>query len=99
MKKLLTILPMLDTLDARKRSVNSQDQPESLGFWQRLESANLLGPTAGFRDLPGPHPGRVLVGHIHHGQSPQKLLGLDEGPVGERQRAAGGVGAEDRAVL
>src|ERR1700742_4482563 len=71
----------------------------SLVIELRLESANLLGPTARFRDLPGPHSGRLLVGHVHHGQSAQELLALDEGPVGEQQCAARGVGTEDRAVL
>src|SRR6476659_9275763 len=64
-----------------------------------LESANLLWPAARFRDLAGPRPGGLLVGHVHDGEPAQELLGLDEGPVGEHQRAAGRVSAEDRAVL
>src|SRR4051812_9307942 len=76
------------------RGPDSADGTPSLGWGHGLEPANLLGPAAGLGDLAGPHPGVLLVGHIHHGEPAEELLGLDEGPVGERQRAAGGVGAE-----
>src|SRR4051794_39368706 len=59
-----------------------------------LEPADLLRPAARLRDLAGPHPRRVLVGHVHDGQAAEELLGLDVGPLAEQQRATGRVGAE-----
>ena len=83
---------LLDTRNAMTRVL--------LGGHRRaavLEAADLLGPAARLRDLAGPHLGGLVVGHVHHGEPAEELLGLDVGPVGEHQRAAGRVGAEGPA--
>jgi hypothetical protein len=33
----------------------------------------------------GPQPRRLIVGHIHDGEAPEVLLGLDERTVGEQR--------------
>src|SRR4051794_34727418 len=72
---------------------------ESLGLRLRLEAANLMRPAACLRDLARPHLGGLVIGHVHHGEPAQKLLGLDIGSVADHHGATGAVGAVDRAVL
>ena len=38
-----------------------------------LDPANLLRPAACFGQFAGPLPGRLLVGHVDHGESAQEL--------------------------
>src|SRR5215469_15985889 len=40
-----------------------------------LEASHLLRPTAGHRDLSGPQPRRLLVGHVHDCEATEVLLG------------------------
>src|SRR5262249_31828475 len=71
----------------------------SVGLGLGFEAAYLVGPAAGLRDLSSPHLGGLVIGHVHHGESAQELLGLDVGAVGDQHGATGRVGAVDRAVL
>jgi hypothetical protein len=63
----------------------SLDDGVSLGL--RLDAADLMGPAACLRDLARPHLGGLGIGHIHHGEPSQKLLGLDIGSVGDHHGA------------
>jgi hypothetical protein len=63
------------------------------------ETSHLLRPTAGHRDLSGPQPRLLLVGHIHDGEAAEKLLGLDERTVGEQRRPARRIDAEHRGGI
>src|SRR5580658_1995863 len=63
------------------------------------EASHLLRPAAGHRDLSGPQPRRLLVGHIHDGEAAEVLLGLDERTVGEQRRAARRIDTEHRGCI
>src|SRR6478735_9984080 len=43
----------------------------------RAEKPNLLGPAACLRESARPHLGGLVIGHVHHGEPAQPLLGLD----------------------
>src|SRR5580693_3397099 len=63
------------------------------------EASHLLRPAAGHRDLSGPQPRRLLVGHVHDGEAAEVLLGLDERSVGEQRRAARRIDTEHRGSI
>src|SRR5688572_19883454 len=65
----------------------------------RPEATNLLRPAACLRHPARPRLGGLVVGHVHHGEPAQELLGLRVGSVGDHDGATGGVGAVDRAFL
>jgi hypothetical protein len=64
-----------------------------------LEASHLLRPAARHRDLSGPQPRGILVGHIHDGEAAEVFLGLDERTVGEQRRAAGRINSEHRGRI
>src|SRR6266545_185480 len=88
MRKMLSIRPA----QGEASKIDIAVSPGSLRTWPRLLSElphrpHLDAPKAGRRDLRGHLNGLVQVPRLDQNESAELLLGLGEGPIGNRQLA------------